>query len=195
MTFAGGNARRLQSSMEELVRAHRLEEFVKKHDHLPPITHPDSDLVMWTLRKQRLDEKERSSGENFYICFLLQKLVDSRGNRVWEWVDANDQFEACYSSLIEYIDVNDQYPSSGGGSLKDWMVEQRTMRYSLSDTQRKKMEALPGWRWTGRFPGRAAIKIARDAGTFPPQDRPAKRDREEEDVPTTTSKPRLSHDE
>ena len=111
---------------------------------------------------------------------LLDGIKNAQGERVWVWdVDDEAQWMASRDDLVDYMDVNEKMPTTAKSDQKLWTwtdnqrkAKRGTKKGKMTEERIQQLEALPGWKWEGRFPRPAEMKIliakARKNGTFPP---------------------------
>ena len=108
---------------------------------------------------------------------LLEGLTNARGEKVWFW-DGEEQWMATFNDLVAYIIKYERIPPPSVPVLGTWCDTQRQAKKgqgngTMTEARIKLLEALPGWKWTGRFPTPKQMKTliaeAKAAGTFPPR--------------------------
>jgi hypothetical protein len=156
----------------------KLVAYVEEHGTVPPISHPE--LGRWVV-DQRL--AKRGKGQCKMTperIALLDGIENAQGERVWVWdVDGEAQWMASRDALVDYMDVNEEMPTTAKSDKKlaRWMGTQRgakrgTKKGKMPEERIQQLEALPGWTWEGPYPSPAEMKnliaAARENGTFPP---------------------------
>ena len=112
-------------------------------------------LGAWTDRQRRLWTDRRLAQDR-------AKRLDDVPGWSWERHNASDgalNWDDAFSRLLEFagreghVVVPRHYETLDGFRLWDWVKAQRKSRGRLSADRKRKMDELPGWKWTVRTPG------------------------------------------
>ena len=126
-----------------------LQEYVAEHGHARvPSVYTTSDgfgLGMWVSGQRT--QKDRLSSER-------QARLESLD--IWAWNVLEAKWQEQYSRLQQYVrthgyaSVLQSYTTTEGHRLGAWVNMQRMKKKKLSPERRKRLEALPGWVWSGK---------------------------------------------
>jgi len=107
-------------------------------------------LGQWVAVQRQLYRQQRPRGEmSPERAALLEALPG------WSWDPFTDRWEKAYGVLVKFTDregharVPNEHREDGV-YLGKWVKHQRTKRDKLTNDQRKRLEALPGWSWDAR---------------------------------------------
>jgi superfamily II DNA or RNA helicase len=126
----------------------RLAEFVEREGHARvPLGHREGEFALgtWVARQRTLFNATQLNQER------QQRLSALVG---WVWRPSENKWEDAFATLAEFIEresharVPVEHLESGS-SLGRWVGTQRAMFKDgrLSDTRRRRLEAVPGWAW------------------------------------------------
>jgi superfamily II DNA or RNA helicase len=123
-----------------------LEKFVEENKHaLVPMTFVTPDgytLGRWTAIQRSRNRALRKDRRN-----RLKVLPG------WVWNVNAHHWEEGFRHLTQYVTENGTalvkgpYTSPDGYKLSQWVVSQRSVKKSLSEGKRVRLESLPGWVW------------------------------------------------
>jgi hypothetical protein len=65
----------------------------------------------------------------------------------WVWHTFDDAWDANYAALIAYHAAHNRIPRAKEGRLGTWVVTQRSIRASMDEQRKAKLDSLPWWIW------------------------------------------------
>jgi len=153
-----------QSKFEELV------DYVEKTDKIPPRSHPA--LGFWVNNQRQAFKAWQACkhGETEKHKDINSNMDEERARKLesvpgWLWDPIEDNWEAKYQELIQYVAEENKIPSTSHPTLGNWVNNQRmayrawqarlngeTEKYKgvlhcMNEERVKKLESVPGWKW------------------------------------------------
>jgi hypothetical protein len=151
-----------------------LQEYVKKHGEIPSPSHPTLGDWVNNQRTAYRAWQARLSGETEKYQDVTNIMTEERAAKLesvpgWSWDPIEDNWEAKYQELLQYVAEHSKIPPVSHPTLGQWIDHQRmayrawqgrlngeTEKYQditniMTAERAAKLESVPGWKWNMSF--------------------------------------------
>jgi hypothetical protein len=151
-----------------------LQEYVKKQGEIPPVSHPtlgdwiDNQRSAYRAWQGRLNgETEKYQGVNHIMTEERAAKLESVPG--WLWDPVEDNWEAKYQELLQYVAQHNKIPPVRHPTLGAWINHQRiayrawqarlngdtekyqSVEHVMNEERAAKLESVPSWKWNMRL--------------------------------------------